>query len=244
MVKSMSFRLFLGLAACLLAAAVSAQETPVVDVAAIDEPAPVAAEEIAVELAADGSAGPGEAARGESKSAVCAACHGMDGNSSNTEWPKLAGQHELYTARQLALYKSGERENAVMLGFAAPLSAQDMRDLGAYYAAQPIMPGVADEALVAGGEAVYRGGNPQSGVPACMACHGPSGRGNPFAGYPALNGQHADYTALMLRKYRDGLVLGRDANANAVMAGVARMLTDEEIDAVSSYIEGLHSTLD
>lgn len=239
----MSFRPFLGLAALALAGTVFAQEA-VIDVAVLEEPAAVEAEEIGIELAVDGSAGPGDASRGESKSAVCAACHGVDGNSSNGEWPKLAGQHELYIARQLALYKSGERENAVMLGFSAALSAQDMRDLGAYFASQSMVPGVADEALVEAGQKVYRGGNPRSGVPACMACHGPSGRGNPYSGYPSVNGQHADYTALMLRAYRDGLVLGRGNQANAIMAGVARMMTDEEIDAVSSYIEGLHSTLD
>jgi cytochrome c553 len=243
----MSFRPILGLAALALASAAFAQEAPaeaLIDVAAIEEPAPVEAEEIAIALAADGPAGPGDAARGQEKAAVCAACHGMDGNSSNPEWPKLAGQHELYTARQLALYKSGERENAVMLGFAATLSAQDMRDLGAYFASQVVTPGVADEALVAKGQRVWRGGNPETGVPACMACHGPSGRGNPYSGYPKLKGQHADYTATMLRAFRDGLVLGKGQNANAVMAGVARMMSDEEIDAVSSFIEGLHSTLD
>jgi cytochrome c553 len=241
----MSFRPFLGLVAIALVATSFAQESAaeaaLIDVVAIEEPAPVEAEEIDIALADDGEAGPGDAARGESKAAVCAACHGMDGNSLNAEWPKLAGQHELYTARHLALYKSGEREDPVMFGFAATLSAQDMRDLGAFFAQQSVTPGVADEALVELGGKVYRGGNAQSGVPACMACHGPSGRGNPYAGYPALDGQHADYTALKLRAFRDGLVHGRGANANAVMAGVARMLSDEEIDAVSSYIEGLHS---
>jgi cytochrome c553 len=248
MVKSMSFRPFLGLAGIALAAAVFAQEASeeatAVAVVPVEEPVPVVSEVIAIPLAADGPTGPGDAARGESKAAVCAACHGMDGNSSNGEWPKLAGQHELYIARQLQLYKSGERENAVMLGFSATLSSQDMRDIGAFYAGQTVTPGVADEALVAKGQQVYRGGTPQTGVPACMACHGPSGRGNPYAGYPALAGQHADYTALMLRAYRDGLVLGEGDNANAVMAGVARMMTDEEIDAVSSFIEGLYSTIE
>jgi cytochrome c553 len=245
MVKSMSFRAFLGPAlAVAMFAQASLAESSLIDVVAVEEPAPVEAEEIAIALAVDGTTGPGDAARGEAKAAVCAACHGMDGNSLNAEWPKLAGQHELYIARHLGLYKSGERVDAVMLGFAATLSAQDMRDLGAFYAQQDVTPGVADEALVEKGRDVYRGGNAKNGVPACMACHGPSGRGNPFAGYPALNGQHADYTALKLRGFRDGLVHGHGDNANAVMAGVARMMSDDEIDAVSSYIEGLHSTMD
>lgn len=243
----MSFRPFLGLAAFTLAAAVSAQdgaEAASAEVVALQDETPAAVEAIEVARSADGPASAGDVARGEAKAVVCAACHGVDGNSSNPEWPKLAGQHELYTARQLALYKSGARDNAIMLGFSATLSAQDMRDIGAYFAAQTLAPGVADESLVAAGERLYRGGNAPSGVPACMACHGPSGRGNPFSGYPALAGQHADYTATMLRAFRDGLVLGRDDDANAVMAGVARMMTDAEIEAVSSYIEGLYTDLD
>ncbi len=211
------------------------------EVATVPEPQAAVAEPLAIPLAADGEAGPGDPARGEAKAAVCAACHGVDGNSSNPEWPKLAGQHERYIARQLALYKSGARENAVMLGFAATLSAQDMRDLGAYFARQKVQPGVADEKLVARGERLWRGGDLEREIPACMACHGPSGRGNPYAGYPALAGQHADYTAMMLRAFRDGLVLGKGAEANPIMAEVARALSDEDIEALASYIEGLHA---
>lgn len=184
---------------------------------------------------------PGDPQRGEEKAAVCAACHGIDGNSSNPEWPKLAGQHESYIVRQLRLYQNGGRENAIMLGFAAGLSEQDMRDIGAFYAGQRVQPGVADEALVELGRNIWRGGNVETGVPACMACHGPSGKGNPGSVYPALAGQHADYTAMMLRAFRDGLVLGHGVEANAVMAGVARHMTDAEIEAVSSFIEGLHA---
>ncbi|GIX32403.1 MAG: hypothetical protein KatS3mg125_0359 [Lysobacterales bacterium] len=212
------------------------------EVEALPEPEAAAVEPLPIALALDGEAGPGDPARGEAKAAVCAACHGVDGNSSNPEWPKLAGQHERYIARQLALYKNGGRENAVMLGFAATLSAQDMRDLGAYFARQQVTPGVADEKLLARGERLWRGGDLEREIPACIACHGPSGRGNPFSGYPALAGQHADYTAMMLRAFRDGLVLGKGAEANPIMAQVARLLTDEEIEALASYIEGLHAT--
>ena len=182
----------------------------------------------------------GDAEAGQAKSGTCTACHGTDGNSVNSIWPKLAGQHPTYLARQLKLYKNGGRENAVMAGMVGLLSEQDIEDLSAYYASQTIKPGVADDALVELGQNIYRGGNPQAGVPACMACHGPSGAGNPLSGYPKLAGQHADYLKLVLTAFRDGAVWGAGDDANAVMAGAAKHLTDEEIGAVSSYLEGLH----
>lgn len=202
---------------------------------------------------AHGQAAPGDAAAGQGKAAVCAACHGMDGNSADPQYPKLAGQHERYIARHLGLFKSGERENPVMLGFAIALSPQDMRDIGAYFAGQAIQPGVADEAVITSGpyqgkkfyqvgEAIWRGGVAEHGIPACAACHGPTGRGNPGPAYPALAGQHARYTADLLRRFRDGTVYGRGEQANAVMAGVAGRLTDQEIESLASYIEGLHAS--
>ncbi len=177
---------------------------------------------------------------GATRAVTCIACHGQDGNSVNGEWPKLAGQHEQYLVRQLRLYKSGERENAVMLGMSIGLSDKDIADISAYYAAQTIKPGLADEALVRLGQRVYRAGNAATGVPACMACHGPSGGGNPASGYPALGGQHTQYTAAKLKEFRAGAVWGKGNNANAVMRTVAAELTDAEIDAVASYLEGLH----
>ncbi len=177
---------------------------------------------------------------GATRAVTCIACHGQDGNSVNGEWPKLAGQHEQYSVRQLKLFKSGERENAVMLGMSIALSEQDMADISAFYAAQQIKPGIADESLVRLGQRVYRAGNAASGVPACMACHGPSGAGNPGSAYPALGGQHSQYTAAKLREFRAGTVWGKGANANAVMRTVAAAMTDAEIDAVASYLEGLH----
>jgi cytochrome c553 len=175
----------------------------------------------------------------------------MDGNSADPQYPKLAGQHERYTARHLALYKSGERNNAIMLGFAAMLSPQDMRDIGAYFASQTVRPGLADESVISSGpnqgrkfyqvgEKLYLGGDLERGIPACAACHGPAGHGNPGPAYPSLSGQHATYTAAQLNLFRDGTVHGRGDNANAVMSGVARYLTDEEIQALATYIEGLH----
>jgi cytochrome c553 len=182
----------------------------------------------------------GDPAAGEQKSVVCAACHGADGNSVVAMWPKIAGQHEQYLARHVTLIRDGARPVPEMMGIASTLSDQDILDLAAYYSAQTMSPGAADESLVALGEQLYRAGNPEEGVPACGACHGPAGEGNPLAGYPWLAGQHATYTASMLNKYRDGQAWGPEDASSVVMAGVARRLSDEEIAAVSSYIEGLH----
>ncbi len=187
---------------------------------------------------AAGAAGDPEV--GATRAVTCIACHGQDGNSVNGEWPKLAGQHEQYMVRQLKLFKTGERENAVMLGMSIALSDQDMADISAFYASNEIKPGIAEESRVRLGQRVYRAGNAASGVPACMACHGPSGRGNPGSDYPALGGQHTTYTAAKLREFRAGAVWGRGDNANAVMRTVAAELTDAEIEAVASYLEGLH----
>jgi cytochrome c553 len=183
----------------------------------------------------------GNAKDGEAKAAVCAACHMQDGNSSDPQYPKIAGQHEQYMVRHLKLFKSGERNNAVMLGFATPLSEQDMHDIGAFYATKAATPGVADEKLVELGRKVFHSGNPVTGVPACMACHGPAGRGNPASGYPAIGGQHANYTQTQLEAFKGGLVHGTGANANAVMATIAKNLSKDEIVAVSSYLEGLRT---
>lgn len=178
----------------------------------------------------------GDKAAGKQKSATCAACHGEDGNSINAEWPKLAGQHEDYIVKQLMEFKSGDRVNATMASMAAPLSQQDMRDLAAYFASQPIKPGTADETKVALGEALYRGGNSASGVPACAACHAPNGMGNPAAKFPRLAGQHAKYTAIQLKAFRQG---ARANDAGAMMRNIAAKITDAEIEAVSEYIAGL-----
>ncbi len=191
-------------------------------------------------LTANSALAEGDAAAGEQKSVVCAACHGTDGNSAVAMWPKIAGQHEQYLARHVTLIRDGARPVPEMMGIASTLSDQDILDLAAYYSAQTMSPGAADENLVALGEQLYLSGNAEEGVPACIACHGPAGEGNPYAGYPWVAGQHATYTASMLNKYRDGQQWGPEDAASAVMVGVARRLSDEEIAAVSSYIEGLH----
>lgn len=246
-------------AAVATALALASVTTARVEAAGAPVAASIPAEEapatIAVELPTDGPASPGNAQRGEPLAVTCAACHGADGNAADPQYPNLAGQHEDYIARQLALYKSGERDNAIMLGFSAMLSSQDMRDLGAFFAKQTPRPGVADESLIAEGEnagskfyevgqRLYRSGDQARGIPSCAACHGPTGRGVPGPAWPALRSQHAQYTALTLRTFRDGAVWGKGDNANAIMAAVARNLTDEEIDSLASYLQGLRDIRD
>ncbi len=171
------------------------------------------------------------------KAASCAACHGAAGISSNPEWPNLAGQHASYTALQLAHFRDGKRKNDLMSAMATGLTDEDIRALGNHFAAQPPVVGTADEALVAAGAALYRGGNKATGVPACMACHGPRGAGNPGAAYPALSGQHATYTARQLEAYRSG---ARSTDPASIMRAIAARMTAEEIAAVASYVAGLH----
>jgi len=186
----------------------------------------------------------GDPEAGESKASVCAACHGMDGNSQVAQWPKIAGQHEDYLARQTRMVRDQQRDVPQMYPIVMNLSDEDIADISAWYASRAIKPGVADEALVEQGRALYHGGNPDAGVPSCMGCHGPTGNGIPGAGYPMVRGQHATYTADRLRRYRDGEINGEDDPNSKIMVGVAENLIDSEIEAVSSYIEGLHRAED
>jgi cytochrome c553 len=180
----------------------------------------------------------GNAEAGQAKSASCAACHGVDGNSLNPEWPKLAGQHEDYMVKQLLYFHSGERVNDTMKGMVEGLSEQDAQDLAAYFSSQDVAFGAADPALVQLGEKIYRSGNAESGVAPCMGCHGPNGAGNPGANYPALRGQHAAYVEIQLH----GFAEGKRVNENSVkmMQILASRMTNREIRAVASYIQGLH----
>lgn len=182
----------------------------------------------------------GDAQAGAGKAATCVACHGPAGNSANAEWPKLAGQNARYTYEQLKAFKEGSRQNPLMSAQAQGLSDQDMRDLAAYYAAQPFSPGVASEAAIATAQPLYRAGDAARGIPACAACHLPNGAGVAAAGYPQIGGQHATYTAATLRRYRSaGQQAGVPAGNFGVMAAVAGKLSDEDIDALASYINGL-----
>lgn len=184
----------------------------------------------------------GDVAAGKAKSAVCAACHNADGNSVNPEWPKIAGQHASYLLKQLNNFKAGpdgkaERENALMAGQVAPLSEQDMADLAAYFADQKGTIGAAAKEQLKLGEEIYRGGNPSTGVSACIACHGPTGAGNPMAVFPSLSGQHATYTMGQLKAFRSG---ARSNDAGQMMRNIAAKMTDAEIEAVAQYVQGLH----
>ncbi len=189
-----------------------------------------------------------DAAAGKAKSAMCAGCHGVDGNSPAPTFPKLAGQGEKYLIKQMEDIKSGARLVPEMTGMLNAFSEQDMENVAAYFASQEIqLAGAKDENLEKG-EAVYRGGNMATGVPACTGCHSPSGKGNAPAGYPALGGQFAEYTAKQLRAFRkaahhndpkDPHGRANDGEA-AVMRGVAAQMNDVEIDAVANYIAGLH----
>ncbi len=190
-------------------------------------------------LAATPTLAAGDAAAGKTKSAACAACHNADGNSANPEWPKLAGQHAQYLVKQLTNFKDEKsgRKNAMMAPMAAALSEQDMADIAAYFSSQTQNGGKADPALVAAGEKLFRGGNATTGVAACMSCHGPSGMGNPQANFPRLSGQHAAYTVNQLKTFRSG---ERANDAGKMMQNIASRMTDDEMKAVASYIEGLH----
>lgn len=179
----------------------------------------------------------GDAAAGKAKSATCAGCHGADGNSMNPEWPKLAGQSTGYLVKQLQEFKQGKRKNAVMAPMAMPLSEQDMQDLAAFYSSQSPQQGAAAEDEVELGQKIYRGGNPSSGVAACIGCHGPSGAGNPAARFPAVSGQHATYVSNQLNAFHTG---ERNNDAGKMMRNVAGKMTASEIKAVASYVQGLH----
>ncbi len=177
----------------------------------------------------------GDPDAGKAKSAVCAACHGQDGNSINPDWPSLAGQHEKYFIQSITAYKNQTRKNAIMYPLAMSLSDQDIEDLGAYYHSQKVASLSYDEELAKEGESIYRGGS-SNGVAACIACHGPNGKGNPGAGYPVLAGQHAPYTMIALKEYANG---NREAGINNMMQSIAPRLTDKEMKAVAEYIQAM-----
>ncbi|BFI94771.1 MAG: hypothetical protein RSP_02810 [Rhodanobacter sp.] len=200
---------------------------------------PAAATPATAAPAAEAAVKPGDAAAGQAKAAACGACHGMDGNSTDPQYPKLAGQSEQYIVRQLQNFKSGRRQNPIMLGMATPLSEQDMHDIGAYFASKTVLPGVADQALVQRGQQLFREGDVKRGIPACMACHSIDGRGNPGAAFPQLEGQHAQYVEAVLKAWHGGDAWGKDAHSQ-IMPAIAQKLDADDIAAVASYVEGLH----
>ena len=178
----------------------------------------------------------GDVTAGKQKAAACAACHSTDGNSLSDAFPKLAGQHEGYIVKQLMDFKSGDRQNALMAPMAANLSDQDMADLGAFYASQKTAPGAVSEDMLAAGEQIYRGGNKETGVPACMACHGPNGSGMAAANWPKLSAQYSSYVETQLHAFAKG---ERANDPNGMMRDIAKKMSEAEIKAVSAYVFGL-----
>ncbi len=181
----------------------------------------------------------GDAAAGKDKVAACGGCHGMDGNSMVPTFPKLAGQGEKYTVKQIADFKANtSRQDTIMIGLVAALSDEDAADIGAYYASQKLASAAtADESKIALGREVYKGGNLQTGVPACQGCHGPTGAGMAAAGYPQIGGQHAGYTLKQLKAFKDG---SRSNDEGKLMRNILEIMTTEEIEAVAQYIASLH----
>jgi len=226
-----------GTAVCSLAPSLSAAQVPAAP-AAQSAAAPAAA------TTPDLPFTHGKDAAGATKSAVCAACHGPNGNSVNPEWPRLAGQSAVYIAEQLRLFRSGLRANPVMQPLAATLSDQDISDLAVYYEAQTPTGLEADPSYWQDGQALYLRGDHARDVPACTACHGPVGRGNLAAGYPALRAQQSVYVMKQLNDYASG---ARYTGPNPVQASrngtmmftLAKRLTPEQIRNVASYVQGM-----
>ena len=220
-------------ASLLVAALLAAPVMPSLANTPASTPAPAKAE--AASAPAKAAAPKPDLAAGEARyTAVCAACHGADGNSGSPAYPKLAGQHPDYLAKQLAEFKSGKRANAVMQGFASGLSDADMKNIAAWASSQKAKPGFAkDKELVSLGERIWRGGIADRNIAACAGCHSPNGAGIP-AQYPRIAGQHSDYTIAQLTAFRDGV------RKNSVqMTQVAAKLNDREIRAVADYVAGL-----
>jgi cytochrome c553 len=187
----------------------------------------------------------GDAAAGEAKSAACMACHGMNGNSSNPEWPSLAGQNAAYISEQLKMFRDGKRVNVLMSPMAADLTDEDIADIGAYYAAQTPAGLEADPSYYAAGEALYRGGDRKRNIPSCAACHGPVGKGNPGSGYPALRAQHSVYTIAQLQNYAsEQRYVDAEGNKQRsrnghIMVTISKRLTEEDKRNLASYIQGM-----
>jgi cytochrome c553 len=174
----------------------------------------------------------GDASRGVT---ACITCHGPKGQSAVSAWPKLSAQHAAYTAKQLKNFKEGTRANPIMMGMSAALTEQDMQNISAYLSKQPISQGVAqNKETIALGQSIYRGGIAAKGVPACAACHSPTGAGIP-AQYPLLGGQWADYTNAQLLAFREGV-----RKNSSQMTAIAAKLSDQEMKAVADYMAGLH----
>jgi cytochrome c553 len=178
----------------------------------------------------------GDLEAGKAKSAVCASCHGVDGNSSNAIWPSLAGQHASYLVKQLQEFKAGTRVDPTMQGMAALLNDEDMVNVAAYFESQKPKAVAFDDELIEMGESIYRGGITETSVAACMSCHAPGGRGNGPAAWPSLKGQHPQYLAAQLQKFKNGT---RSNDPGSMMRNVVVRMSEKEMKAVAAYIAGI-----
>ncbi|MEY2862935.1 MAG: putative cytochrome c4 [Pseudomonadota bacterium] len=183
-------------------------------------------------------------------SSVCAACHGADGNSGSPTFPRLAGQNAKYIYKQLMDFKSGARKNAIMSVQAANLTEQQMANVAVYFSSKKSAVSLADPSTVALGEKLFRGGNSATGVVPCAGCHGPAGKGNPFAAFPKVGGQHPDYIKAQLMAFRAAgrndstgtkrMNDGAKAGDVGIMQMVASKLSDQDIENLSNFMGGLH----
>lgn len=222
-----------------VAAYFSSQPRSVVEVTAVDTDAaasaPGAVANVAVVTSTSAKAiYKGDVKLGQKKSGMCVACHGTDGNSALSIYPKLAGQSANYLSKQLADFKSGDRVDPIMAGMVAGLSTKDMDDLAAYYAVQKMSEGTGETSLI--GKNLYFGGNAEKGITACIACHGVKGKGVPQAGFPAIAGQNTEYLKSQLLTFRDA---SRTNDHNNMMGNIAIKLSDSDIEALVKYMSSL-----
>jgi cytochrome c553 len=172
------------------------------------------------------------------KAKVCSACHGDQGISPQAIWPNLAGQHPTYFIKQIKDIKQGSSRNVpTMSGIVASLTEQDISELASYYSAMPRAEGKTPKKYLARGEQIYRGGDFEQQISACIACHGPRGNGNGEAGFPILAGQHSAYLVLQLQAYKEGK---RTNDLNHIMQDISKRMSQDDMEAVAHYIEGLY----
>jgi len=179
----------------------------------------------------------GDIAKGQAKSGTCASCHSADGNSAIATNPKLAGQGEKYLIKQLQDFKSKARDNGIMFGMASLLNDDDIANVAAYYSSQKIQHAAVADEYIKTAEKIYRGGDTDRDIPACIACHGAKGNGISTAGFPAIGGQHPEYTIATLKAFRSG---ARSNDINGVMQDIVAKMSDKQIEALGHYLVGLH----
>src|ERR1700733_4889521 len=187
-------------------------------------------------IASNSALAAGSVETGATKAIVCQACHGANGNSTNPEWPSLAGLGADYIADQLNNFKSGKRASPVMMPMTVNLTADDMADLGLYFDSLTNTGLEADPSYWQAGEKLYRGGDQARAIPACMACHGATGKGNEPAKFPALRGQQSTYVIKQLNDYASGT---RATGPNGIMQTIAKRLSPDDIRNLASYVQGI-----